>query len=316
MSMNGFPTRNGGGLWAITAYFNPAGYARRRANFRRFREHLSLPLVAVELGYGDDFELGEGDAEILIQRRGRDVLWQKERLLNLALDALPPDCRNVAWLDCDIVFEAGDWAERTNDLLDRFALVQPYSHLHHMLPDWTPGCPWSSTAGLEHPPAFYVSSGMALDACLANPVGRIAYSPGIAWAGRRELIERHRFYDACILGGGDSVMARAAYGYFDWAARYHAMGSRKREHYLAWARPFHESVRGNVTFVGGNLFHLWHGSMDARRYHERQKGLAPFEFDPYRDIVVDENGAWRWSSDKREMHDYVRGYFASRKEDG
>jgi hypothetical protein len=51
------------------------GYRRRRANYRLFRERLKVPLVAVELAYGPNFELGEGDAEILMQLRGGDVLW-------------------------------------------------------------------------------------------------------------------------------------------------------------------------------------------------------------------------------------------------
>jgi hypothetical protein len=47
-------------IWAITTFFNPAGYRQRYQNFRIFREHLSVPLVAVELGYGNDFELKDG----------------------------------------------------------------------------------------------------------------------------------------------------------------------------------------------------------------------------------------------------------------
>ncbi|MDG2389925.1 MAG: hypothetical protein P8M30_11450 [Planctomycetaceae bacterium] len=35
-------------LWAITAFYNPAGYRSRIANFRAFRQHLKIPLVAVE----------------------------------------------------------------------------------------------------------------------------------------------------------------------------------------------------------------------------------------------------------------------------
>ena len=85
----------GGILWAITSYFNPAGYRRRLANFRAFRARLSVPLVAVELAYGPEFELKAGDADILVQIRGRDVMWQKERLLNLALRSLPDSCANV-----------------------------------------------------------------------------------------------------------------------------------------------------------------------------------------------------------------------------
>ena len=91
-------------LWAITCYFNPMRYRRRLANFRIFRECLQVPLVVVELTFGSEFELQAQDAEILIQLRCGAILWQKERLLNLALKALPNGCNKVAWLDCDIMF--------------------------------------------------------------------------------------------------------------------------------------------------------------------------------------------------------------------
>jgi hypothetical protein len=40
-----------GDFWGITSYFNPAGYVRRRANYRRFRDRLGIPLVTVELSF-------------------------------------------------------------------------------------------------------------------------------------------------------------------------------------------------------------------------------------------------------------------------
>ena len=36
-------------------------------------------------------------------------MWQKERLLNLAVAALPPGCTKVAGLDSDLVFRPRDW---------------------------------------------------------------------------------------------------------------------------------------------------------------------------------------------------------------
>src|SRR5215204_6644330 len=91
-------------LWAITSYFNPMRYGRRLANYRLFREHLKVPLLTVELSFGaEDFELREGEADILVQLRGQDILWQKERLLNVALGELPSGCTKVVWLDCDVV---------------------------------------------------------------------------------------------------------------------------------------------------------------------------------------------------------------------
>ena len=83
-------------------------YQRRLANYRSFREHLAVPLITVELSYGAGFDLREGEADVLIQLRGRDVMWQKERLLNVGLGALPSACSKVVWLDCDIIFEGDD----------------------------------------------------------------------------------------------------------------------------------------------------------------------------------------------------------------
>src|SRR5208282_4620990 len=71
-------------------------------------------------------DLHQGDADLLIQLPCRDVLWHKERLLNLALRRLPPTCRYVAWLDCDVVFTRHDWAEGAREALERNALIQPF----------------------------------------------------------------------------------------------------------------------------------------------------------------------------------------------
>src|SRR5690606_20133502 len=86
-------------LWALTSYYNPVRYRRRRENYRAFRDHLDVPLVAVEMETDGVFDLVPGDADILVQIAGGDVLWQKERLLNIALGALPSACRKVAWID-------------------------------------------------------------------------------------------------------------------------------------------------------------------------------------------------------------------------
>ena len=114
-------------LWAITAYFNPMRFKSRRANYQVFRERLDLPLVAVELAHDFDFDLRDADADVLIRVRAGDVMWQKERLLNIALSGLPADCGRVVWIDCDVVFESGGWAGRLDQLFDRFPLVQAFS---------------------------------------------------------------------------------------------------------------------------------------------------------------------------------------------
>ena len=44
--------------------------------------------------------------------------------------------------------------------------------------------------------------------------------------------------------------------------------------------------------------------------------MPSFQFDPYEDIVLTEQGVWRWATDKPEMHAYLRENFALRREDG
>ena len=128
-------------LWAATAYFNPQGYRCRLANYREFRSRLDVPLLAVELGFNGCFELDHRDADVLVQIDEGDVLWQKERLLNVGLAHLPGDCEAVLSIDCDVLFLSPGWLAGALNLLERYAVVQPYSVVQHLDRDWVAGRP-------------------------------------------------------------------------------------------------------------------------------------------------------------------------------
>lgn len=121
-----------GSFWAITCYFNPCSYQNRLLNYKIFSKFLKVPLITVELSYNDSFELTQEDADILIQIKGKDVMWQKERLLNVALEHLPDDCEKFAWLDCDVIFYENELVNQAIFLLDKFNLI----HLFKNRYDW------------------------------------------------------------------------------------------------------------------------------------------------------------------------------------
>jgi hypothetical protein len=293
-----------GDFWAITCYFNPIGYRRRLENYYTFRQHLAVPLLTVELSFDADFQLQQHDADVLVQLRGGSVMWQKERLLNVALKLVPDTCDYIAWLDCDVVFELGDWVERARRALDQFALLRLFHKRHDL----------SHDASVDHVLAEWARmTGSSLPD--AAPIDRCR-SPGLAWASRRDLLEKHGLYDACILGSGDKAILYAALGQFDDAARVLRLNARRLEHYLAWAKPFFGSVHHRVGCLHGRLVHLWHGERNDRDYRERHRLLEAFDFDPTIDIAVDCNGTWRWNSNKRNLHESIRSYFRSRQEDG
>lgn len=305
-----------GRLWVITSYFNPAGFQRRLTNYRAFRERIAAPLATVELSFSGDFELASSDADMLIQLCGGDVMWQKERLLNIAIRHLPDDCHQVAWIDCDVVFETDHWVERATEALDRCSLVHLYDHRVNLARDAALG---DSSLAEEIPSAIFKQTrGEATDDDFrsASAPLRSRSTVGLAWAARRSVLDHQGLYDACILGGADRAILGAALGRFDFGIEALRMADRQVDHYLTWARPFNASVQGHVGYIEGRCFHLWHGDLVDRRYEQRLDALARHSFDPSADIVRDAQDLWRWASDKPALHENVRSYFPSRYEDG
>jgi len=305
-------------MWAITSFYNPVRYRRRLANYRIFRANLRAPLVTVELSFDGRFELTKSDADILIQISGGAVLWQKERLLNVALKSIPPHVDAIAWIDCDAIFGRRDWPEQATAQLQHNDVVQLFSDLldlkrdehgvsskHEFAPASTQGI--VSLHEARHSDTFVIPS----KSPSVRPVQR-----GIAWAAKRTLLEKHGFYDACIIGSGDRAMAFAMYGRFDDVMCSLAMNDAQRNHYLRWAIPFHQSIAGRMGHVPGRIYHLWHGDIKDRNYSDRHQLLSKFDFDPVSDIRIGTGGAWRWAQPKPELASFLRRFFESRTEDG
>jgi hypothetical protein len=301
-------------MWAITSYYNPIGYHRRLANYRLFHRYLEVPLVTVEWSPDGRFELQPGDAEILVQIGSGDVLWQKERLLNIALSHLPTECEHVAWLDCDLIFDRPGWSETGCRLLENYPLIQLFGEALH-LPAYSPDADltlevWRREQYIYRE-ACLAGQHLKGEAVLAIPsrgktqgtgacagTQRIsdAGAPGMAWAARREHLETCGFYDACVLGGGDSAMALAALGERGLAQLRLRMSSPHRRHYMNWASAFYQAMRGGISYLPGRVYHLWHGDFADRQYRERFSILETMDFDPCRDLRLSDQGSWEWGA--------------------
>lgn len=304
----------------MTTYFNFMGSRRRLENYHRFRERLAVPLVTVELACANAFQLRSGDADRLLQLRTPDMMWQKERLLNLGRRALPPECASVVWLDCDVVFVRPDWHEEVTALLERHVVAQAYRRCVDLAKDSViPAAGSEPTFDHEEPSiAYKMATGTAADSDFNRSGHRhlVSAGVGIAWAARRDFLDRHGLYDTCIVGGGDRAFTCAIYDRFDAVVQAHAMSERRAAHYHRWAQPVFEAVQGRVAFVDSDVMHLWHGNLENRQVSERHRRLAEFDFDPERDVAAGDDGCWRWASDKPAMHAYLRSYFEARREDG
>lgn len=301
-------------LWLLTSYFNSHGYRTKRQNYDRFRERIEasgLNLLTVECAFGPAaFELPPSPNVLRIS--ARDLMWQKERLLNVAIAKLPTVCRKVAWLDGDILFARPDWAVETARLLDEFPVVQlfdrairlPRGHdAYHGEGDL-----WESFAAVSRrSPHLMLKGDFAAHG-----------HTGFAWAARRDYLDRHGLYDACIAGSGDHMMAHALCG--DWTSpciqRIIGQNNRHRDYFAAWARRQYQDVRAKLGCVPGTVLHLWHGETADRRYVLRNQELAAFGFDPAADVRVGPTGCWEWASRKPRLHAWASDYFGHRCEDG
>ncbi len=66
----------------------------------------------VEWSPSGQFELEPGIGLKVLQISGGSILWQKERLLNIGIKALPEECTHVTLMDADLIFEDADWPEK------------------------------------------------------------------------------------------------------------------------------------------------------------------------------------------------------------
>ncbi len=300
-------------LWIVTAYFNPAGYRTRRLNHDLFAARIAesgLRLLTVECALGEAQFALPASPDVL-RVRARTVLWHKEHLLNLGIARLPPECQKVVWLDGDVIFDNAAWAVETSRLLDHHAVVQPFSRPLRML---------EGLRRARDPQRRGFAATVATDRAAADSGEAMRHGEtGLAWAAQRRVLATAGLYDATIVGGGDHVMAHAFGGGWASGCIDQVVGGEDtayRRHADAWAATLPADAIGDVAYVDGTAFHLWHGNPEHRAYKARHERLRSFDYDPAADLRRGPDGCWEWASPKTEMHQWVTEYFARRREDG
>ncbi len=310
-----------GSFWGITSFFNPAKYPNKVENYQKFRNSLKrqgLKLVCVETVFDDSkFELKDSDAEILIQIRGnkKNIMWQKEAMLNIALKNLPKDCDKIAWLDADVIFQNYNWVKETAKLLEDYNVVQPFSYCVRLRKgDSIDSLDLNTLKFGIREGEFFFSSGFKY------PKNNFDFENyfesgdfGFAWCARKEIFDNIGFYDKAILGGADYLIAKAFYG-INWIPVKDIFSVRFGQDFLKYFNNLSRVIHKSVYFTRGNLFHLWHGDFVNRNYDKRYKILWEENFSPTLDVSIGKNGLLEWSSDKFGLHDFVLDYFALRKE--
>lgn len=324
-------------FWVVTCYFNPCNYRNRLVNYARFAAGLRdqrVNLLTVQLRRrSDELRLPADSCTILVDVVESDVLWAKERLLNIGLAHLPPQCTQVCWCDCDVVFAQPNWAATCSELLHRHRVVQPFDTCLWLGPGEQPTAHHRHQHRRYQPTTSFARdhvrrqaqglTSLALDEATADVYQS---HPGYAWAARREVLERIAgLCDVCILGHADLAMALAfahnpdrdgplppgwsGYWQPQWSA---PLCAAVRQ----WQQRAAEVVRGDIGCARGHIYHLWHGPKKNRQYHQRAQLLH--DFDPAAHLQqAPESHMWQWTAAARAigLDQRAARYFAARQED-
>ena len=291
-----------GKLAVLTTLFNPVGSARIVQNMREFIGTIKADIFVAEMVYGRDFELPANEHWLRVRGHDQQVLWQKERLLNLLLSKLPAEYTDVAWIDGDLYFKNVDWIRHAQQALLNHQVVQLYEKVHRL--DQNGGIFLSQEGMVKYIKNNHISGPeSARGSC------------GFAWAARREVLDALRLLDTEVLGDADLMMLAAFFGHCDPREFGFELTERWGTHVKRWTDLAFKLIGGEVGYVPGEIVHMYHGPMTSRSYVGRRKCLRDNNFDPATDIRSSTNGAWEWATDKPNLHQAVKAYFVDRNDD-
>jgi hypothetical protein len=324
---------NEGQFAVVSCFFNPSGSLRKVKNFNRFLEGMDacgVRCLVVELAFGSSPHQLEREKDT-IQLRSNDVMWHKERLLNIAIEQLLSESyQNIAWLDGDIQFEEPDWPQAIVQTLEEYKLCQVFSEASiRAHPTGAPVVGSSAVKYFEDAGGILYSQrrrGLA-DVLRGRLRGGL---PGFGWAARAEVLEKVLLFENALVGGGDKLILAASLEkdlsnerlaqLSQSRIRCAECGHRNRSDaytrcFMDWARRWSAAVDSEVGYAPLHIRDMYHGKRSDRGYLKRHDILLRHDFDPATDLAVSGDGGLQWTSDKPDLHREVEAYFLSRRED-
>jgi hypothetical protein len=242
--------------------------------------------------------------------RSDSIMFHKEKLLARLERELPATYTKVCCIDCDILFSRADWYDAVSVALDERPVVQPFSSCQWMGPDLR-------TPVMTNPSAAAQLS-VIRAAHASGATDRLNGHPGFAMAMRRNLCGLLQF-PLAIVGGGDAVMFRGVNG-LEGEFVHKKMRLLMTDALTKYVSDVAGLQLGDMGFVTGDIWHMWHGPLQTRQYYDRYEKFIealPTSVKDIRDVLVEnEDGVWAWRPDvKSGLNTMMMRYFAGRDDD-
>lgn len=289
----------------ISCYYNPKNSPYRLAAFNKFYDsikHLNHRIVECAVG-NVPFQLPE--TKYIERIRTQSNLWHKEQLLNRIVSKLPSDYEYVLWVDADVIFTNKNWMKDAVKELQTKKVVQLFEYCVH-LNEGEHAASIDNIAidiaqdiwRIEHdsePVPRRVWRGFAKTYCDAskdiwNDSYDIRGHVGFAWGARRSVLNRVPLFEKALIGGADGIIAYASAGTLTHMTVISDMFGPILNEVFDWGKDWWNEVKGNLGYVKGNLYHIWHGPLKERQYYKRIKDFGRHIKNISRDNLRDKNG--------------------------
>lgn len=302
-------------LHIVTTIFNPMRYRTRLKlyqDFVRMVEASGAILWTVEVATGDrEFSITMPDNPHHLQLRTDTIAWHKERALNLMIERLPFNWKYACWMDSDVSFARGDFADEIKHALQIYDFVQPFSQSVDLGPNYEILNTFRSFAWSYHNDipiewgSYYGKK---------NSKHKNYWHPGYSLAFTHDAFDAvGGLMDFFVLGGADLFMLRALADIDRQLPE--SIGLSGISSYKAWKARADDLIKHNIGYVDGLLLHHFHGAKKNRRYADRGSILIDAKFEPSQDLYPDYQGLWQINRHNTKLRDGIIKYFGARNED-
>lgn len=274
----------------ICTYFNYYNDSVRKNNYIEFRKRFNHDITTVEVAKNKS-ELFIDDA-IQIVAKKENLIWQKERCFNIALESLPQNVDKIVWVDTDIIFHNENWIEDLDKTLDDHPFAQPFERVVELHNDYNHNLNCFSYAKLLYDKIHYGSE-----------IG-ISTAPGLSWGCRRSVLP-NGFYDKHILGSNDAMQIYAWIGDI-FNKKILQMPNSLILDFLEYYKKIENCNGKQISYCKGVVEHLYHGSFRKRGYNSRGK-LLTNNFD-VKDIEIDNNLLYKINNEEK-LNEIIQHFY-------
>ena len=228
------------------------------------------------------------ESEFVFHVKSNSYMFHKENLFNILVSKLPKHITKIVCLDGDVIFENEDWINDVHTELDNYDVVVPYHD----------GCnldPYFDKI------LFHAKT--LLDVRYDTDEG--PFCSGYAIAFKRSFFETIGMYEYAIFGGGDKMNL---VNYIRRPIMINSFNSTKKDEYIEKLK----SLNLTYSYLGGIVYHLYHGNALDRKYLDRHVLLQGLQLDS--EIKKNNDGVLEFVNPQK-YNKIMYDYFIGRNED-